>query len=117
MAKFGADPARLTILSGGEGLDDPNWDSNLAKTLKSKFESVMGFILENYNLSQNEKTKFDKLIESKSNRIIKEAKEFLDETSFRSAIQKIFFEYKTRQLYPGPVRRNLEGHPAKSCIG
>lgn len=89
--KFGADASRLTILSGGEGLDDPNWDTNLAITLNSKFNNIYDTI---FNVSSvNKKTEADELILSRLNKIVKETTLLMDETMFRSAIQKVFFEY------------------------
>jgi leucyl-tRNA synthetase len=91
--KYGADASRFTILSGGEGMDDPNWDSRLAESLPSKFLQAYQTITENYGKGRKEKKDTDKLIESKSNRLIKEITEYMDEAMFRSATQKILFDY------------------------
>ncbi|MBR9705142.1 leucine--tRNA ligase [Candidatus Pacearchaeota archaeon] len=91
--KFGADVSRLTILSGGEGMDDPNWDSNFALSLKTKFSQIIELIEKNYGNGRKDINNFDKLIESQSNRLIKESSSLMDESLYRSAIQKIFVEY------------------------
>ena len=84
---------RLTMLSGGESLDDPNWDSKLAEILGTKFNSVMELVAENYGKGRKEINNTDKLVESKSNSLIKEITHLMEETLYRSAIQKIFYEY------------------------
>jgi len=89
--KYGADSSRLTILNGGEGLDDPNWDSRFAENLDKKFESLI-FITENYGKGDNELRSTDKWIKNKLALHLEEAKKAMEETLFRSAIQKIFFD-------------------------
>lgn len=89
--KFGADASRLTILNGGEGLDDPNWDSRFAENLNRKFESITTLI-RNYGKGQNKMDKIDEWIKNKLSLHVNEATEFMEETLFRSAIQKIFFD-------------------------
>ncbi len=89
--KFGSDSSRLTILNGGEKLDDPNWDTSFATGLKSKFENLYQIITENYGKGTKEKNDFDKSVESALNRNIMEASDFMEKTLFRSALQRIFF--------------------------
>ncbi|PIO08604.1 leucine--tRNA ligase [Candidatus Pacearchaeota archaeon CG10_big_fil_rev_8_21_14_0_10_34_12] len=93
--KFGADASRLTILSGGESLDDPNWDSNLASALNGKFDSIYDLIIKNYKKGKvsKELRNVDKWAESIMNKIISDATGFMEETLFRSASQKIFFDF------------------------
>lgn len=94
-SKFGADASRMTILSGGEGLDDPNWDTNLATSLKMKLVQLPEFCVEHYNKGseiKNEKTDIDKWMESKLNEIVKETTEAMEQTLFRTAIQSCYFE-------------------------
>ena len=92
--KFGADASRLTILNGGEGMDDPNWDSGFAAALESKFNSMFNLIIENYSKGRKEVLNVDNWMESKTNSLVKEITNFMEETMFRSSIQKIFFEYR-----------------------
>lgn len=89
--KFGADVSRMTILNGGENLEDPNWDSSFADSLSDKIESVSEMILKNYKGGAKEIRNIDGWAESVLNRNIKEATEFMEATLFRSAIQRIFF--------------------------
>lgn len=91
--KFGSDVSRITILNGGEKLDDPNWDSEFAKSMKSKIEGIFDVVTENYGKGRKDVKNVDKWMESVSNKYVKEATEFMEETLFRSAIQKIFFDF------------------------
>jgi leucyl-tRNA synthetase len=94
MAKdFGADVSRLTILSGGEGMDDPNWDSNMAKSLELKFNNIYSVITSYYGKGSEILTDSDRLAESRFNSLLMETEPLMEETLFRSAIQKIFFDF------------------------
>jgi leucyl-tRNA synthetase len=89
--KFSVDSARFTIMSGGEGLDDPNWDSNFAKAFKAKLDFLHEFSLEHYGKGRDSREAIDDWMESKLNEIIKTVEEFMEETLFRSASQNAFF--------------------------
>jgi leucyl-tRNA synthetase len=89
--KFSVDASRFTILAGGEGLDDPNWESDLAFSMKGKLAQLLepGKLLEK---GTDARRPIDDWAESQLNRLIREAGEFMDKTLFRSALQKIYFE-------------------------
>ncbi len=89
--KFGADVSRLTILNGGEGMEDPNWDSKFAKILKKKFENI-NTLIRNYGKGSEKLNKIDEWMENKLFLHISEATGFMEATLFRSTIQKIFFD-------------------------
>jgi leucyl-tRNA synthetase len=91
--QFGADISRLTILNGGEGMDDPNWETNFATSLRPKILGIHNFIIENYAKGIESKTDVDELFISRSNSLIKKINSFMDETMFRSSIQKVLFDY------------------------
>ncbi|MFH1439131.1 MAG: leucine--tRNA ligase [Candidatus Woesearchaeota archaeon] len=102
--EFGADTSRLTILSGGESMDDPNWDSNFARSMKSKLFQLYDFCVEYYDNSRHgtdgndnnnnncSNESVDAWMESKLNEIIKETTELMELTLFRSATQKCYFD-------------------------
>lgn len=90
--KFGVDCARFTILSGGEEIDDPNWDSNFATALKSKLEQFYTFCLDNYNKGRSNYHEVDKWMESELNQIIEKTTQYMEKTLFRSALQTTYFE-------------------------
>lgn len=102
--KFSADASRITILYGGESLDDPNWDTNFAKSVVTKLEQFTVYCQKNYNKGRTGSLKaIDKWALSKLNQLIKESTEEMEQTMFRSAIQKIFFD--TQQMVRWYKRR------------
>ncbi len=91
--KFGVDCSRVTVLSGGEELDDPNWDSAFAVSLKGRLEQWNKFIQEHYwNGVDGMDGHLEVWLKSVLARTILETTELMDKTLFRSALQKIFFE-------------------------
>jgi len=44
----GADATRLTLMYGGEGLEDPNWDSEFARNAGPKLVQWYEFAVSNY---------------------------------------------------------------------
>ena len=89
---FGPDVARATILSGGEELDDPNWDSDFAKSMVSKLPKWMSLLTEYYGKGREEWLEIDNWMDARLNEAIKKAGEAMDKTFFRTAYQIIFFE-------------------------
>ncbi len=91
IAKYGADASRFTVLNGGEGADDANWDSDLAESMKPKLESWLEFC-EKYGKGREEHKLIDEWMESKLNTIIKNTTRAMDEMLFRSALQCGYFD-------------------------
>jgi len=90
--KFGADASRFTALSGGEGIDDANFDSELALSMPRKFETMLEFAEKNYGKGRKEKLSIDDWMESKINKIIKDSTRYYEKTLYRSALQSCYFE-------------------------
>ncbi len=90
--KYSADVSRATILSGGESLDDPNWDSSLAKTLMPKLAQWLEFSKEIYDTGRDNIKEIDIWMTSKLNEIIKSSEESYSLTLFRTAFQTAYFE-------------------------
>ena len=90
--KYGADASRLTILNGGEGLDDPNWDSAFAQSLMPKFDNIGNLIIVHYGKGRENMASVDMWAESLLNKTIMNATNDMEATAFRSAIQQIFFD-------------------------
>jgi leucyl-tRNA synthetase len=91
--KFTTDASRLTILNGGEEMDDPNWDTEFAKSIKNKLLSLYEFAKENYGKHKRQDwEQIDAWAESELHKTIKEANEAMELTLFRTAIQKIYFD-------------------------
>ncbi|NOZ80733.1 MAG: leucine--tRNA ligase [DPANN group archaeon] len=92
--KFNVDPSRLTIMSGGESLDDPNWDSGFAAAIRNKLIAFHDFCLTHHGKGNGpaKETPVDAWMESRLNSIVKETTLAMEETLFRTASQKAFFE-------------------------
>jgi len=90
--KYGADASRITILSGGEGLEDTNWDGSFAEMMKERLANLHSFILESYNKGRKNRKEIDNWMDNELNKIIEESEKLMEETMFRSAIQKIYFD-------------------------
>ncbi|NMA30606.1 MAG: leucine--tRNA ligase, partial [Candidatus Methanofastidiosa archaeon] len=89
---YGADAARITLMNGGEGLDDPNWDSEFARTITDKLKNWHDFCIENYGKGRTEKLYIDRWFLSVLNKTVKETTEAMEETNFRTALSKGFFD-------------------------
>lgn len=111
VGKFGADISRLTILNGGEELDDPNWDSGFAQNMKSKLNNFYEFVTKNYGKGRKSRNNADLWAESELNKIIKETSELMEKTLFRSSIQRGYFD-----LQNVIKRYFLKGEPNKEIL-
>lgn len=89
---YGADATRLTLMYGGEGLEDPNWDSEFARNAGPRISQWYDFALENYGKGREDEKYIDKWLESVCNKTIKVTKEAMDAMNFRTAIQRGYFD-------------------------
>ncbi len=93
MAKdFSADASRFTILSGGEYLDDANWDSDVAASMKARLAKLFDFCLMHYNKGTEQHRAIDDWMESKLNEIIRDTTQAMEKAYFRSAMQTGYFD-------------------------
>lgn len=88
---LGPDVPRITILSGGEELDDPNWDTSFANNMVPKLFNWFNLVTEDIQ-TRDEHKEIDDWMQARLNEIIKNATEAMDKTLFRTAFQAIFFE-------------------------
>ena len=93
IAEYGADATRITILNGGEGLDDPNWDSNFARNVLGKIGTMIHQAENFKGKNDSVMTPVDAWFRSTMNVLIEEITAAMEETNFRTAIQLTFFEY------------------------
>jgi len=99
LEEYGADATRITILNGGEGLDDPNWDSNFARGMAGKLNHILRQAEEIGSFS-DEGSPLDDWFSAKVNDHIRKVTAAMESTSFRTAIQEAFFEMgQTLQWY------------------
>ena len=108
--QFSADASRITILNGGEDMDDPNWDTDFARSIGNKLSAHHAFLLEHFAKHQRkEERSIDAWFVSETNRIIRDAERAMDETLFRTAIQLIYFEF-SRLLRSYLTKTNNDPH-------
>ena len=105
---YGADATRITLMYGEEGLDDPNWDTEFAKSIGSKLKLWHDFAIENHGHGgssiehvENQRVTtladiglrhIDRWFQSILHKTIKATTEAMDRTEFRTALQKGYFD-------------------------
>ncbi len=97
VSAFGPDITRITILSTGEEMNDVDWDPDLAETMKNKLENWYEFALKHYTKNHErahseEKREIDKWMEHQLHSVVKDATNAMDETLFRTAVSRGFFD-------------------------
>ena len=89
---YGADATRLTLMYGGEGLEDPNWDSEFARGAGPKLAQWYEFAVENFGRGREDEKYIDRWLESVTVRAIRLTREAMDNMDFRTAIQRGYFD-------------------------
>jgi leucyl-tRNA synthetase len=92
--EYGADATRLAVLNGGEGVDDANFERAFARSVQGRLRGILDIVSKHYGKGRSEVTDVDKWLESKMNSLISEITPLMEETLFRTALQKVFFEYQ-----------------------
>lgn len=111
--EYSADASRMTILSGGEELDDPNWDSKFAESIIAKLINVREFAQKWHGQGRDDTQPIDEWAESELHAAVRDATANMEETKFRSAIQDIFFRLARVQRWY--LRRSNE-NPNKDIM-
>ena len=95
LKKNSADSIRAALMMGGEGLDDSNFGFNNVDAVNQKLSNFLEFVKSNYKKSkQKELTRSDKLFLSYTNRYLREGSEAMEKMMFRTAFDKLFFQYQ-----------------------
>jgi leucyl-tRNA synthetase len=120
VAQYGADASRITILNGGEGLDDANWDSELARVTKQKLFTLLDSI-KLVGQGRTEHSPLDDWFASKVHSTIKKTTEAMEQTYFRQAIQYTWFDLTNTikqymKLTDGNVHKELYKHAITAQI-
>jgi leucyl-tRNA synthetase len=91
---YGPDITRIAILSTGEEMNDVDWDPEHAEALQGKLEQWYEFALKYYGKNGNnqERKEIDKWMEHQLHSAIKDATSAMDETLYRTAIARGFFD-------------------------
>ncbi|MFH1211192.1 MAG: leucine--tRNA ligase, partial [archaeon] len=93
--KYPADVIRASLMLGGEGLDDPNFNFNNVDAVQQKLSQWYDFAVENYKTSKVQKGKlnrYDMLFLSSVNRSVKESSDAMEGMLFRTAFDKSFYQ-------------------------
>ncbi len=99
-----ADVTRASLMIGGEGLSDPNFDLKNAKALKEKLEQWLNFAKENYKKAAKKEVGIaDRIFLSGIHRSLKEGTEAMESMLFRSAFEKLFFQMQ--RILKGYLKR------------
>jgi leucyl-tRNA synthetase len=114
--RFGADVTRFTLMYAGEGLDDPNWETEFAKAAGAKLEQWYNFAIENYGKGRGERKQIDDWFDSKVHRTLKEVREAMERTDFRTALQKGFFDMQNYLRWYARRTREFNARSISSFI-
>lgn len=90
--KYSADVVRITLAYGGEGIDDPNWDTDFAKNITKRLVQWYEFCIENYNKGRDEFNEIDFWFLSILNKLVEETRNAMEETLFRTALKLGYFD-------------------------
>jgi leucyl-tRNA synthetase len=111
--EFGADASRFTALAGGEGIDDANFDREMARAIGPKLSAMLDFAKEYHNKGRKEKLAIDAWFEQKIDSIINSTTQNYEETLFRSALQSGYFEMQNALKW---YMRRTMNNPNKDTI-
>jgi len=92
LRKFGVDPARISVLSGGEGMDDTNFEQEHARSLRPKINQLYDTCTTAYNQGRSQTTPIDAWLIARVQQCVNEATEAMEQMLYRSALQKIIVE-------------------------
>jgi leucyl-tRNA synthetase len=96
LADYGADVSRFTLALGGEGVDDPNWDSETARTTSRRFAAWLDFIEAHKGTGREERLAIDDWFEAALNRTLTTVREHFDNWRFRSAMKVGYFDLQAQ---------------------
>ncbi len=88
----GADVVRFTLSMGGEGLDDPNWDHEIAEGALKRFASWLDFVRENRGRGRQDRRAIDDWFDAELGETLATARGHYDSFSFRSALKTGYFD-------------------------
>jgi leucyl-tRNA synthetase len=96
LADYGADVSRFTLALGGEGVDDPNWDSETARTTTKRFAAWLDFIRTHKGKGREERLAIDDWFEAALNRTLATVRDHFDNWRFRSAMKVGYFDLQAQ---------------------
>ncbi|MDP8002704.1 MAG: leucine--tRNA ligase, partial [Caldisphaera sp.] len=94
LESWGADATRWAeVLAGADsGFDDANFETNVATKAVDELNLWLKQVSEEYNKGRNERLNIDDWFESVLNKTIRDVTKFMEETKFKSAIIKAYYD-------------------------
>ncbi len=90
--KYGADATRFVAAYAGEGMDDANFDTSLAESVKRRLGEIRELIRALLGSEREGEMQIDMWFRNKVARILNDAGAHLENVETRSAAQKVFFD-------------------------
>ncbi|MCK4971164.1 MAG: class I tRNA ligase family protein, partial [Thermoplasmata archaeon] len=113
LADYGADVSRFTLALGGEGVDDPNWDSETARTTTKRFQAWLDFVKTNKGKGREDRLAIDDWFEAVMNRTLAITREHFENFRFRSAIKVGYFDLQAHMRW---YNRRCQGEPNRELL-
>jgi len=104
--KYGADVVRAALIYGAEGMDDPDWNENIARLMEQKIAFLFEFINEIRRISSHREKDFpEKLLLAEVKNMILLIEKNLEQMKTKTAFQIAFFDI------PNVIKRYLRQVP------
>mgnify|MGYP000312397815 CR=1 FL=1 len=111
---WGADATRFAeAYAGDAGLDDANFEPELADRAVDLLYEWYSFAVKNYGKGRESKNEVDEWFESILNRTIREVDELMEQTNFKSALVKGFFNLQNEFKW---YLKRCGGNPNKEVL-
>ncbi len=111
---WGADATRFAeAYAGDAGLDDANFEPELADRAVDLLYEWYSFAVENYGKGRESRNRVDEWFESILNRTIKEIDELMEQTNFKSTLVKGFFNLQNEFKW---YLKRCRGNPNKEIL-
>ncbi len=111
---WGADATRFAeAYAGDSGLDDANFEPELADRAVDLLYEWYSFAVKNYGKGRESTEEIDEWFESVLNRTIKEVEELMEQTNFKSALVKGFFNLQNEFKW---YLKRCGGNPNKEVL-
>ncbi len=109
----GADVTRFTLALGGEGIDDPNWDPEIAFSAPRRLQAWLDFVTENRGKGRDERLAIDDWFEAIMNKTLAIVRDQYENFRFRSAIKAGYYDLQAHLRW---YHRRCQGEPNRDLI-
>ncbi len=90
--EWSADAIRFTLAYGGDGLDDPNFDPDLAGTIGDKFNTWLEFAQERYGKGVDDERAIDRWFRSALYSAVEDYCDHMDLMEFRAGVKRGYYD-------------------------